>query len=88
MTIKFHYIHRKLCKVWQIYVKKIEEKNITTIMVGKTVTYNHKIIDETNFDIGIVGETEIVIKNILDTGIENKENLLKIKGIIKNMIKL
>lgn len=62
--------------------KKLKEYNIKTIMIGKTVTYNPKVIDIINFDIGIIGETENTIKRILEVGIDNKEQLLKINGIV------
>lgn len=62
--------------------KKLKEYNIKTIMIGKTVTYNPKVIDIINFDIGIIGETENTIKKILEVGIGNKEQLSKINGIV------
>lgn len=52
--------------------------NIKTIMIGKTVTYNPKIIDEINFDIGIIGEVENTIINILD----EPKNINDIDGIV------
>ena len=45
---------------------KLKRYKIKTIMIGKTVTYNPKIIDIINFDIGIIGETENTIKDILN----------------------
>lgn len=62
--------------------KKLKKYNVKTIMIGKTVTYNPKVIDIINFDIGIIGETENTIKRILEVGIDNKEQLLKINGIV------
>lgn len=62
--------------------KKLKEYNVKTIMIGKTVTYNPKVIDIINFDIGIIGETENTIKRILEVGIDNKKQLLKINGIV------
>ena len=62
--------------------KKLKEFNIKVIMIGKTVTYNPQIIDRINFDIGILGETENTIKNILNIDFNNNEELLKIKGIV------
>lgn len=62
--------------------KELKRNNIKTIMIGKTVTYNPQIIDKINFDIGIIGEAENTIKNILNININNKEELSKIKGII------
>ena len=61
---------------------KLKEYNIKTIMIGKTVTYNPKIIDIINFDVGIIGETENTIKNILNVNISNIEELSKISGIV------
>lgn len=61
--------------------KEFKKYNIKTIMIGKMVTYNPKIIDKINFDIGIIGETENTIKNILDIGFNNEE-LSKISGIV------
>ena len=37
--------------------KELKKYNFKIIMIGKTVTYNPKIIDIINFDIGIIGET-------------------------------
>ena len=62
--------------------KKLKKYNVKTIMIGKTVTYNPKVIDIINFDIGIIGETENTIKRILEVGIDTKEQLLKINGIV------
>jgi radical SAM superfamily enzyme YgiQ (UPF0313 family) len=62
--------------------KKLKEYNIKTIMIGKTVTYNPKIIDNIGFDIGIIGETENTIQNILNKGISNNTELSKINGIV------
>lgn len=62
--------------------KEAKRYNIKTIMIGKTVTYNPQIIDSIKFDIGIIGEVEETIKNILNTGIDNIEELLKIRGIV------
>lgn len=59
--------------------KELKKYNIKTIMIGKTVTYNPQIINELGFDIGIIGETENVIKNILETNIDE---LTKINGIV------
>ncbi len=71
--------------------KKLKEYNIKTIMIGKTITYNPKIIDEINCDIGIIGEAEIVINCILKTDLKNEKELSKIKGIVykqNNKIKI
>lgn len=65
----------KICKALKNY-------DIKTIMIGKTVTYNPKIIDSINFDIGIIGETENTIKNILNTNNCNIEELSSISGIV------
>ena len=62
--------------------KKLKQYNIKTIMIGKTVTYNPKIIDVIGFDIGIIGETENTIKEILIKGISNTKELSKINGIV------
>lgn len=62
--------------------KKLKEYKIKTIMIGKTVTYNPKIIDVIDFDIGIIGETENTIKEILIKGISNTKELSKINGIV------
>lgn len=62
--------------------KKLKEYNIKVIMIGKTVTYNPKIIEIINFDIGIIGETENTINNILDANINNIEELATINGIV------
>lgn len=61
--------------------KKLKEYNIKVIMIGKTVTYNPKIIEIINFDIGIIGETENTINNILEANINNIEELATINGI-------
>ena len=71
--------------------KKLKEYNIKTIMIGKTITYNPKIIEEINCDIGIIGEAEIVINCILKTDLKNEKELSKIKGIVykqNNKIKI
>lgn len=60
----------------------IRKYDIKTIMIGKTITYNPKIIDIIKFDIGIIGETENTIKNILNIDICNTTELTKINGII------
>lgn len=62
--------------------KKLKEYNIKVIMIGKTVTYNPKIIKIINFDIGIIGETENTINNILEANINNIEELATINGIV------
>ncbi len=62
--------------------KKLKQYSIKIIMIGKTVTYNPKIIDIIDFDIGIVGETENTIKEILNKGISNTKELSKINGIV------
>lgn len=62
--------------------KKLNEYEIKTIMIGKTVTYNPKIIETINFDIGIIGEVERTIINILNIDINNRKELSKIKGIV------
>lgn len=62
--------------------KKLKEYNIKVIMIGKTVTYNPKIIEIINFDIGIIGETENTINNILEANINNIEELATINGIV------
>lgn len=61
---------------------KLKENNIKTIMIGKTVTYNLEIINSLNFDIGIIGETENTIKRILEIGVDNKEQLSNLNGIV------
>lgn len=61
---------------------KLKEYNIKTIMIGKTVTYNPQIIEDINFDIGIIGEVENTIKNILDSDIKNMDKLLRINGVV------
>jgi len=61
---------------------KLKKYNIKTIMIGKTVTYNPEIIEKINFDIGIIGEAENTMKNILDTDIKNIDKLSKINGIV------
>ena len=65
-----------------VICNKLKEYEIKTIMIGKTVTYNPKIIDIINFDIGIIGETENTIKNILNADMSNIEELSKISGIV------
>lgn len=62
--------------------KKLKEYKIKTIMIGKTVTYNSKVINLIDFDIGIIGETENTIKEILIKGISNTKKLSKINGIV------
>lgn len=65
----------EICSILKMY-------NIKTIMIGKTVTYNPKIIEKINFDIGIIGEVENVIKNILDTDYKDNKKLEKLEGIV------
>ena len=60
---------------------KLKEKNIKTIMIGKTVTYNPEIINKINFDIGIIGEAENTLKTLLKSNINNIQELTKISGI-------
>lgn len=62
--------------------KKLKQYDIKTIMIGKTVTYNPRVIDTIGFDIGIIGETENTIKDILIKGISDTKELSKIKGIV------
>ena len=62
--------------------KKLKEHKIQIIMIGKTVTYNPRIINTIDFDIGIIGEVENTIKDVLNTEINNKERLSIIKGIV------
>ena len=64
-----------------ICIGKLKEKNIKTIMIGKTVTYNPEIINEINFDIGIIGELENTLKTLLKSNINNTQELTKISGI-------
>lgn len=52
--------------------------NIKTIMIGKTVTYNPKIIEQIGFDIGIIGEVENTIIDILN----KTEQVENIEGIV------
>lgn len=56
----------------------LKKHNIKIIMIGKTVTYNPKIIETIKFDIGIMGEVENTITNVL----EKADNLEKIDGIV------
>ncbi len=56
----------------------LKENNIKIIMIGKTVTYNPNIIKEINFDIGIIGEVENTIIQVL----EENSNLENVKGIV------
>lgn len=56
----------------------LKENNVKTIMIGKTVTYNPKIIEEIKFDIGIIGEVENIIIDILN----NKKKIENIEGIV------
>lgn len=58
--------------------KLLKLYNVKTIMIGKTVTYNPKIIDKIDFDIGIIGEVENTIKKLLNETI----NIDKIDGIV------
>lgn len=62
--------------------KELKKYNIKTIMIGKTVTYNPKTIDIIDFDIGIIGETENTIKEILDKDFDDVKELSKINGIV------
>ena len=61
---------------------KLKKYNIKTIMIGKMVTYNSKIIEDINFDIGIIGEAENTLKNVLNTDIQNIDKLSNINGIV------
>ena len=56
----------------------LKEKNIKITMIGKTVSYNPNIIKEINFDIGIIGEVENTITQVL----EKSSKLENIKGIV------
>ncbi len=58
--------------------KILKNNNVKTIMIGKTVTYNPQIIDKIGFDIGIIGEVENTIKNVLD----RTNDICKIDGIV------
>ena len=58
---------------------KLKEYNIKIIMIGKIVTYNPQIINTINFDIGIIGEVENTIVNILNAEMKNLE---KVNGIV------
>lgn len=60
----------------------IRKYDIKIIMIGKTVTYNPKIIDVIKFDIGIIGETENTIKSVLNTDVYNATELTNINGIV------
>lgn len=62
--------------------KKLKKYNVKSIMIGKAVTYNPQIIDIINFDIGIIGEIENTIKNILNADISNIGELSMISGIV------
>src|SRR5699024_9259920 len=62
--------------------KKLKEHDIKTIMIGKTVTYNPKIIDVINFDIGIIAEVEKIIINILNANIDYRKEVSKINRIV------
>ncbi len=62
--------------------KTIKEYKIKTIMIGKTVTYNPKIIETIGFDIGIIGETEQTLQEILKQEVNNTKELRNIKGIV------
>lgn len=61
---------------------EFKKYNIKTIMIGKTVTYNPKIINIIGFDIGIIGETENAIKEILNKDFNDEKELSKINGIV------
>lgn len=61
---------------------KLRKYNLKTIMIGKTVTYNPKIIDDINFDIGIIGESENIITNILNANLDKPEEVAQINGIV------
>lgn len=56
----------------------LKSNNIKNIMIGKTVTYNPKIIEQINFDIGIIGEVENTIINVLD----NTNKIENIEGVV------
>lgn len=61
---------------------ELKRYNIKTIMIGKTVTYNPDVIKLINFDIGIIGEAEKAIIEILNANINNTKELSKIDGIV------
>lgn len=61
---------------------ELKRYNIKTIMIGKTVTYNPNVIELINFDIGIIGEAEKAIIEILNANINNTKELSKIDGIV------
>ncbi len=61
---------------------KLKKLNIKTVMIGKMVTYNPKIIENINFDIGIIGETENTIKELLSININDTNQLSNISGIV------
>ncbi len=82
MITIYRYIHGKALKNITKLCKTISKYNIKTILIGKTVTYNPKIIETIKFDIGIIGETEKPIKSILNTNINDLKKLAKIKGIV------
>ncbi len=62
--------------------KELKKQNIKTIMIGKMVTYNPKIIENINFDIGIIGETENTSKELLSININDTNQLSNISGIV------
>lgn len=62
--------------------KELKRHFVKTILIGKTVTYNPSIIDSLEFDIGIRGEAENVIKEILSVDLNHQKELAKIKGIV------
>lgn len=61
---------------------ELKRYDIKTIMIGKTVTYNPNVIELINFDIGIIGEAEKAIIEILNANINNTKELSKIDGIV------
>lgn len=58
--------------------KELKNRKIITIFIGKLVTYMPEIIKKLDFDIGILGEPEITLQEILS----NSKDLNEIKGIV------
>ena len=55
---------------------------IKIILIGKTISYSQDFAESLNFDIGIIGETELTLKELLKLETWDKKTLSNVKGII------
>lgn len=63
--------------------KILKDKGITTLLIGKLVTYRPEIIIELGIDYGIIGGNNI--EGTLLNFVENNMNYQNIRGIVRNL---